>query len=99
MVFVNGNSKLKSSIMELKIPDKFIDESNNFIPPEIVWHYENEELFFGKISGAVRLPNGNTLVCEGDYGYWEVTNEKDVVWKYHSEGKTFWRGYNVPFLN
>jgi hypothetical protein len=99
MVFVNGNSKLKSSIMELKIPGKFIDESNNFIPPEIVWHYENEELFFGKISGAVRLPNGNTLVCEGDYGYWEVTNEKDVVWKYHSEGKTFWRGYNVPFLN
>ena len=99
MVFVNGNSKLKSSIMEIKIPDEFYDESNNFIIPEIVWQYENEELFYGKISGAVRLPNGNTLICEGDYGYWEVTNEKDVVWKYHSEGKTFWRGYNHAFLH
>jgi hypothetical protein len=33
MVFINGNSKLKSSIIEIKIPDEFIDESNNFNVP------------------------------------------------------------------
>ena len=60
------------------------------------------ELFFGKISGAVRLSNGNTLICEGDFGYWEVTPEGEVVWKYGSETNV-WRGYGIeandPRLN
>src|SRR5262249_27499714 len=35
------------------------------------------------ISGAQRLPNGNTLICSGANGtLLEVTVEKDVVWKY-----------------
>ena len=36
-------------------------------------------------SGCIRLPNGNTLICEGDYGYWEVTKDKEVVWKYKGD--------------
>ena len=35
------------------------------------------------ISGARRLPNGNTLLCEGANGrLYEVTREKEVVWEY-----------------
>ncbi len=35
------------------------------------------------ISGAHRLPNGNTLICSGANGtLFEVTPEKDMVWKY-----------------
>src|SRR5205814_214859 len=34
-------------------------------------------------SGAERLPNGNTLICSGVTGtIFEVTAEKEVVWKY-----------------
>ena len=40
--------------------------------------------FYGQnISGAQRLPNGNTLICEGPDGYiFEVTSDGNVVWTY-----------------
>jgi len=35
------------------------------------------------ISNAQRLPNGNTLSCEGNFGrLFEVTPEGAVVWEY-----------------
>ena len=35
------------------------------------------------ISGAQRLPNGNTLICEGSYGrIFEVTPSGEIVWEY-----------------
>ena len=35
------------------------------------------------ISGAQRLPNGNTLICSGPTGHlFEVTADKQVVWEY-----------------
>ena len=35
------------------------------------------------ISGAQRLANGNTLICSGANGtFFEVTPEKEIVWKY-----------------
>ena len=34
-------------------------------------------------SNAQRLPNGNTLICEGDFGrLFEVTAESELVWEY-----------------
>jgi hypothetical protein len=44
----------------------------------------NEADFFSThISGAQRLPNGNTLICSGEDGdIFEVTQEKEVVWRY-----------------
>jgi Arylsulfotransferase (ASST) len=54
----------------------------------IVWQYtaEPESSFYSRnISGAQRLPNGNTLVCEGDCGrIFEVTASGEVVWEYHN---------------
>jgi hypothetical protein len=52
----------------------------------IVWTYQEKrlyEFFSPRISNAQRLPNGNTLICEGDFGrLFEVTMEGDVVWEY-----------------
>ena len=53
---------------------------------EIVWQYRDRSLFafFSPyISGAQRLPNGNTLICEGCHGrIFEVTAAGEVVWEY-----------------
>jgi hypothetical protein len=55
---------------------------------EIVWQYSDPALFdfFSPyISGAQRLANGNTLICEGSFGrLFEVTHEGLVVWEYIS---------------
>jgi hypothetical protein len=53
---------------------------------EIVWEYRDRslfEFFSPYISGAQRLPNGNTLICEGCHGrIFEVTSTREVVWEY-----------------
>lgn len=64
---------------------------------EIVWSslkdkegYISGRIHFSTyISGARRLPNGNTLMCEGQNGrFLEVTYEdKEVVWEYYRPEK------------
>ena len=53
---------------------------------EIVWSYQEPrpvDFFAPHISNAQRLPNGNTLICEGTFGrLFEVTPDKEVVWEY-----------------
>jgi len=92
MVFVNGGETLQSKVYELQLPS--VLDLN--VPPTIKWFYENEELYSGRVSGAVRLENGNTLITEADFGYWEVTEEKEIVWKYKREG-FLWRGYSYLY--
>jgi hypothetical protein len=52
----------------------------------IVWQYvaDPRSQFFARIiSGAQRLPNGNTLINEGTEGrFFEVTRERRIVWEY-----------------
>jgi hypothetical protein len=52
----------------------------------IVWQYADQslfEFFSPYISGAQRLANGNTLICEGCHGrIFEVTPTGEVVWDY-----------------
>ncbi|MCI0789887.1 MAG: aryl sulfotransferase, partial [Chloroflexi bacterium] len=59
-----------------------IDPSSN----QIVWEYADNpayNFFSPYISGARRLPNGNTLITEGMFGrMFQVTPEGDVVWEY-----------------
>jgi hypothetical protein len=54
----------------------------------IVWEYADQslfEFFSPSISGAQRLANGNTLICEGVHGrIFEVTHDGEVVWEYVS---------------
>jgi hypothetical protein len=41
--------------------------------------------FSSYISGVQRLPNGNTLICEGLTGrIFEVTPGREIVWEYIS---------------
>ena len=53
---------------------------------QIVWSYRPtlpNSLYSSYISGAQRLPNGNTLVCSGAHGhFFEVTADGEVVWEY-----------------
>ena len=55
---------------------------------EIVWRYTDQsifEFFSPYISGAQRLANGNTLICEGCHGrIFEVTPAGETVWEYVS---------------
>ena len=53
---------------------------------EIAWEYQGDppiSFYSFHISGAERLPNGNTLICEGGPGrVFEVTPDKEIVWEY-----------------
>ena len=53
---------------------------------EIVWEYIEEpyyNFYSPHISGARRLPNGNTLITEGAFGrMFQVTMEGGIVWEY-----------------
>ncbi len=68
-------------------------------PEKPIWSYtaaEKSEFFAPAMSGAQRLPNGNTLVCTGFSGtIFEVTPEKEIVWDYINpakDTKPLWRG-------
>ena len=55
---------------------------------QIVWSYQEKipySFFSPYISGAQRLENGNTLICEGNFGrIFEVNPEGNLVWEYIS---------------
>jgi hypothetical protein len=57
-----------------------------FGPAAPNWVYGDSQpfgLFSIYISGAQRLPNGHTLVCDGDHGrIFEVGPDSQVVWQY-----------------
>lgn len=55
-------------------------------PKELAWTYvaTPRTAFYGsEISGTQRLPNGNTLACEGTTGrFFQVTSAGEMVWEY-----------------
>ena len=57
-----------------------------YAPAEPVWVYTAatpSDFFSPYVSGAQRLPNGNTLICDGVHGtLFEVTLAGKTVWKY-----------------
>jgi hypothetical protein len=98
MVYNNGLKAKASQVMELELPE-MTGEFISWQEPKVVWSFEDANLSYGRISGAERLSNGNTLICEGDYGFWEVTYDKEVVWKYDGKDGTYWRGYSIDRMN
>jgi len=54
---------------------------------QVIWEFKEESplhYYCSFISGCQRLPNGNTLICEGAIGrFIEVTPEKEIVWEYN----------------
>lgn len=93
LIFGNGNDIEQSTVYELQLNLPFQLNSSADNEPEILWSFTHPDLFSDIVSGAVRLKNGNTLITEGDAGLWEVTNDKEVVWRFNAQG-LFWRAYS-----
>jgi formylglycine-generating enzyme required for sulfatase activity/phosphatidylethanolamine-binding protein (PEBP) family uncharacterized protein len=90
-IFNNGYERGWSSIEEIApAADSSgryaLDPGKPFGPASPVWHYEAKnrtDFFSSEISGAHRLPNGNTLICAGVVGnLFEITPEGETVWQY-----------------
>jgi len=94
LIFNNGLKRSDgdwSSVDEIVPPDdenRFysLTAGSAFGPESILWTYyaDNKSDFYAEaISGAQRLPNGNTLICDGTHGrLFEVTTEGEIVWDY-----------------
>jgi hypothetical protein len=80
LLFDNGSHRLNSSLNYSRVIE--VDRTTK----EIVWEYVDQSIlnFFSPfVSGAQRLPNGNTLIAEGNFGrIFEVTAEGEVVWEF-----------------
>lgn len=80
LIFDNGWHTLTapspgSRILEVNPKTNKVEWEYKTLPP---W-----EFFSSFISGSQRLPNGNTLICEGMTGrVFEVTYEGEMVWEY-----------------
>lgn len=95
LIFMNGNNTDgPSKVYELDLPDVLSLNAGTDNEPTVVWEYTHAGMYSAKVSGAERLPNGNTLIAIGTYGYWEVTPDKEVVWQFKSDG-FYWRGYHI----
>jgi hypothetical protein len=95
LIFSNGNNVGQSTVFMFDLPDDYSLETNTNNELRVSWSFTNQDLHSERVSGAVPLANGNILITEGDFGYWEVTREKEIVWKFNSQG-FFWRGYGYP---
>ena len=77
----------------------------NPVTLELVWSYTNPRFFSTNISGAQRLPNGNTLITAGAGGrMFEVTPKSEIVWEYMfplftgaNASNAVYRAYRVPY--
>lgn len=91
LVFNNGLGRNYSTADEFTPP---VDANGNYTltsgaafgPKDFTWSFKANppsSLFSEAISGAQRLPNGNTLIDDGVHGtFIEVTASGEVVWKY-----------------
>jgi formylglycine-generating enzyme required for sulfatase activity len=91
LIFNNGLGRGYSSIDEIVPP---VDATGNYTistgtafgPTSLAWTYVSNptaNFYSPEISGAQRLPNGNTLICEGVKGnLFEVTPSGQTVWQY-----------------
>lgn len=94
LIFNNGSKRPDgdySSVDEIVLPldgaRRYVRaENGRFGPEEAIWSYSaprKSDFYSFFISGAHRLPNGNTLICSGANGtVFEVTPDKEIVWKY-----------------
>ena len=92
LLFSNGGTTEQSTVYEILLPEPLSLDPDTDNSPALIWNFTDPQLFNGKISGAVKLGNGNVLITEGDFGFWEVTQDQFVAWKYDGIGN-FWRAY------
>ncbi|PHR74153.1 MAG: hypothetical protein COA67_01960 [Lutibacter sp.] len=92
MIFNNGTTSAASSIDIITPPTSSAGvytyvESTGYDPIAAEWQYIDPnnptDFFSGIMSSGQRLPNGNTLICDGDSGYFfEIDTNNNKVWEY-----------------
>ena len=91
LIFNNGLGRGYSSVDEIKPPVDFmgqyyLEPESAYGPENLAWSYTAMPLtsfYADHISGAQRLPDGNTLICDGPAGrFFEVTSENTMIWQY-----------------
>ena len=91
----NNNVPGGSRVDELLLP---MDASGGFtmtpgvapLPAAPLWSYSAAGFSSTNISGAERLPNGNTLICSGAQGrVFEVSSTGATLWQYQTTGQIF----------
>jgi hypothetical protein len=98
LIFNNGLKRIggaHSSVDEIVLPvDKkglyTYEMGKAYGPEKAVWTYaapKRIEFYAPFISGAQRLPNGDTLICSGTSDtVFEVNAKDEIVWKYVNSG-------------
>ena len=112
LIFNNGNSIRFSSVNIVSPPVTSpgfysYDMVNGYGPASAEWTYvdpvDPEDFFSAILSSAQRLPNGNTLICDGDSGYFfEIDPSNNIVWEYVNPDSTngiLSQGDSPPFFN
>ncbi len=93
LVFNNGFERFYSSIDIIEPPmgndGAYIIEPDFASGPDnFSWTYNAtppSDFYSPNLSGVQRLPNGNTLICDGRKGaIFEITANKEIVWEYFS---------------
>ncbi|MBC8408701.1 MAG: aryl-sulfate sulfotransferase, partial [Rhodobacteraceae bacterium] len=92
MVF-NNQAGNPSNYSEVNVINPPIDANGGYsysggayAPSNFHWSYQaptTTDFYASNISGAQRLPNGNTLICDGPAGtFFEVDYNGNTVWEY-----------------
>ncbi len=97
LIFNNGVNRPGGNYSTIDELETTVDSLGNYPQPgagmahgpnDFVWNYTAPvptDFYAAFISGAQRLPNGNTLICDGAYGtIFEVTPDGETVWEYVS---------------
>lgn len=96
IVFNNGAGRPGGSRSSIDIVEPPIDSNGRYVleedvaygPDSLYWSYDggdNNSFYAQRVSGAERMPNGNTLVCVGVTGeFFEINAQEEIVWNYRS---------------
>lgn len=99
LIFNNGDRRNKrSEVLEIKPAYYF---RTTALDAKVIWSFggqNNGEFYADRVSGAQRLANGNTLVCDGPSArLFEVRPDGKVAWEYGFKGpKSLFRATRIP---
>ncbi len=108
LVFNNGGGRpdgVYSTVDEIDMPVEARGiyrkkPDSPFVPQQAAWSYtapDKSDFFSMLISGAQRLPNGNTFICSGNQALlFEVTLKGEIVWQYKHPGGGFGGPGDMP---
>ncbi|GJM33380.1 MAG: hypothetical protein DHS20C18_23810 [Saprospiraceae bacterium] len=96
MVYNNGQGRPGGNYSSVDIIEPPVNTDGNYEleagqaygPTGLSWSYVAQppnSFYSPRISGVQRLPNGNTIICEGTSGHlFEIDNDGNTVWDYIS---------------